>query len=728
MSRRARREDDPHRDLRAAQEAAARRPHDAATQRQLAEAWMAVSQSLLGEGRFAEADAAAGHAIAAADRHAEQAGPPPPDDPPGERNAARQVALLRASALVQRGTTLLEVFAAATDDARRDPDRIPDHLPPDPGDAVRVLTQAADLLTPLVERDHGDFETAALLSSTHGSLAVALESDGRVDDAFPHLRAALAFAERVARARPDDLRAISTLALANNTLGHHYATTDRLQDAWAHHQESLRLNGELVRLDGDDPYWQYCLATDHENLCDLADRLGRSELALEHARQCAAMRARVTAGRDVPREWRVQHADALRDVAEMALDAGLVDEGLASYGTMREVLGELVAEFGDEDSLFRFADGLLVYGYALEEQHRWDDALDAFLRALQTDERLIASRPEETRWHANAAHCHLCAALVLLEKDDPQRADLHAQAGLAILQKQLETHPDDPGLLRDLSHFHTELAAVYGRLEDLPESIRHYAAAERVDSRLVQQDDADHESVASLAFVYDSLAGAHERLGDFSEAARYGELAIRTEERLVALDPESVPYQTRLVQALLNLANTHLGDGAPDASMRALKRASTLAARLARLVPKDEEVAALGAQIERAIGETYRDLGDRAEAEACLIRSTTRLAALVARSSEPLAWYSAQAESLEALGELRLDLDRPADAIDSLRLALERRLALASAEPLDAAAGRELGRTHETLAEALEAVGDFGGANQHRAQAARLFERYGDDG
>src|SRR5690606_18588466 len=142
----------------------------------------------------------------------------------------------------------------------------------------------------------------------------------------------------------------------------------------------------------------------------------------------------------------------------------------------------------------------------------------------------------------------------------------------------------------------------------------------------------------NLAVTYDSLAALHERSGDPTAARRYGELAIRTEERLCALDPESVDYHARLVQALLNLSHTHAENEDPEQALRSLLRADKVVARLVRLVPRDDHVASLAAQVDRAAGEALRDLGRHEEALERLVRSVDRLAAIVARAADPEPW------------------------------------------------------------------------------------------
>ncbi len=697
-----------------------RREGDAVLREERTRARFDVVERLLALGHAAEADQETATAIAESEALCR--------DLPGEDRAL----LLRADAWLLRATTLAEVAAAARDAARERPDEIPDGVPPDPEDAQRLFRAVVDSLDPI--RDHGP-APAARLTAAHRQLAVHLEDTGRTDDAFPHLNVALQYAELADREAPGITSNRAALALVHNALGHHYSHTDRLTDARRHHERSLALNEALIRgaeTHGEDArYWRECLATDHENLCDLHARSGDRQQALEHSLRCAEIRDALCASPHAPTDLRIQLADAWRDVAELSLDLGRVDDALHRYAVMLDVLRDVAKRRpNDEDAQFRLADGLLVHGYALEDQGRLADALEVFRRALEVDRHLIELSPDEPRWHANTAHCHLCLALILLDSDDEADADEaaeHIEEGLRLLHDQLRRNPNEHGLLRDLAHFHDELAAAHSRVDAIREAIEHHVAAESANVRLIELDGRDQEALADLALTYDSLAELHERLRDLIEATRYGELAIRTEERLCALDPESVEYQTRLVQALLHLARTHSELQRPIEALQALERARTLAARLARLVPRDDHVAGLGAQIERGIGESLREDGRLDEAETVLARSVHRFAALVARTERPQDWFIAQAESLEALAELRLESGRAEQALDDLRLAVQRRREVLAFGPDDPAAARELAQTLETEAEARERLGDMDRAVELRAEAARLFERFGEE-
>src|SRR5690606_10177455 len=116
--------------------------------------------------------------------------------------------------------------------------------------------------------------------------------------------------------------------------------------------------------------------------------------------------------------------------------------------------------------------------------------------------------------------------------------------------------------------------------------------------------------------------------------------AIEVEERLVLLDPESIEYRARVVQALLNLAHTQAEREQTERATETLRRAEDRIVRLARLVPRDDHVAGLHAQVERAKGELLRDSGDHQAAEEVLVRSAERLRSITARAERPEPWFA----------------------------------------------------------------------------------------
>jgi tetratricopeptide (TPR) repeat protein len=720
------RPDEPRarRRLAQAETALARDPADLAARERVVRSRLDLAEALL-------ADRRSGAAAACSDTALSEA-----EELQANFRGDVQAALLLADALSQRAAVLDELIADAEDAGIENPDAIPDHLPPDPSEIAACHQRCVEVLEPLVRHDQADPAVLTRLGQAHSRLAMALDDARATDAAFGHHRASLACAERLAALDPRDPKARAALALAHNVMGHHFGEHDQLADAVEHHERSRALNEELSREEPRNARWRVCLATDHENLCDVHARLGDAAKALRHAKDCVRIRKALCVRRDATVEHRSQLADAHRDVAELSLDTGDVDAGLAHYRTMLALLGELSEDHPDDDDfLFRLADGQLVLGYALEDRGRLRDALGIYESALRTDLRLMKLQPAEPRWQANAAHCHLCAALVLIDLGERERAVEHAEQGLEILERAVERHPQDRGLLADLSHFHNDLGAAYARHDEPQLAIAHYAASEVAETRLVRGKDtsadpvdagADQDALANLAVTYDSLAALHERTGDLGSASRYGRLAVRTEERLCELDPESVDYQARLVQALLNLAHTDAERDELDEALRALWRAEKCAVRLCRLVPRNEQVAGLAAQVERALGEALRDTGDAARAEDFLRRSVTRLEELAARADEAPIWAVPRAESLEALGEFLLDLGRAPEARTHLDAAVDGRRMVVDLLPEDPGAARELARTLEYRAEADEALGEHAAALRARNEAARLLERFGE--
>ncbi len=734
--------------------AQAARPEDAASHEGVVRARLEHADTLLELGQIEQAGAEADAAVRTAEEfHRRFLG-------------EVQATVLLADAISRRAVILEELIFDAQERDRREPLAIPDHFPPSHDDVLACHRRTVELLEPLVRHEDADPDLWIRLGHAHARLAATLDEGRQHDEAFGHYRASLACAERIAArhvpsgllpagvltrqadsdpapadlplpveektepsgSRSHVLRAQSALALAHNAMGHHYGERGQIEDSIVHHEHSRAINDALSRQAPRDAHWKSCLATDHENLCDAHARLGDASAALKHAREATRIRKALCLRRDATVEQRSQLADSHRDVAELSLDTGDTDTGFAQYRTMLRILQGLSEEHpDDEDFLFRLADGQLVFGYALEQRDRPEDALAIYRAALATDRRLMDLQPGEPRWQANAAHCHLCAALVLLALDRQAEAESHVTRGLEILENAVDRHPRDRGLLADLSHFHNDLGAAFARFEDIDAAILHYAASEVADTQLVLLDESDHDALANLAVTYDSLAALHERTGDLGSASRYGDLAVRTEERLCEMDPESVEYQSRLVQALLNLAHTDVERDDVERALRSLRRAERVTVRLGRLVPRDDQIALLGAQVDRALGEALRDSGDAPGAERYLRGAIERLESRISPDEdEAHTWAVPRAECLEALGEYLLDGGRPEEAVDRLRPAVALRRAVSGHLPDDAQAARELARTLESLAEALEAVGQSDEAARTRNEAHRLTDRFGE--
>ncbi|MGE0144717.1 MAG: hypothetical protein AB7I19_14405 [Planctomycetota bacterium] len=628
-----------------------------------------------------------------------------------------------------RRARMLDLLRHQSEEAvRRSPGTIPDHLPPEPEEITEAWQAAIASLEPLLPRTGEDEATICeRLTALHGRLAVFLDDHEHGPEAFGHYRAALMYAEKVVRQRPRDPRAKANLALSHNAIGHHYAAAEQLEDSIRHHGASRALNEWLVRHDPKDPHWRHCLGIDLENLCDAFVRANDRTRALEFAQACVRTREVLCARPDATVERRNQLADAHRDVAELSMDLNDPETALTHFRAMLGILGEVAAERpNDLDLCFRLADGQLVLGYALEDQRRLKEALAVYRSALETDGRLIALDPAEPRWKANAAHCHLCVALVLLALDSDDEAEREARAGLEMLGRELRRRPKDRGLLGDLAAFHTELAAAYADRNEPQRAIEQHRAALALDERLSELDRDDRDAIAALAATHDSLAALYERGGEFERAIEHGRIALGMEERLSATDPESVEYRTRVANARLNLASSLMQNGTPHLAHDELIAAKEHIARTARLVPKDPGVRSLAAQIDRALGDTLREVGEHQAAEKHMRRALEGISELIESASDPAPYFLPETECLEALGELQLELGRPNEAREFLTRALRRRRRLASESPDDQHAQRELAHTLESLAESCEAMGELDIANGHRAEAARLIDRFGE--
>ncbi|MEO0479629.1 MAG: tetratricopeptide repeat protein [Planctomycetota bacterium] len=632
----------------------------------------------------------------------------------------------------RRAQTIRGLIDQSNAQQRVAPEVIPDSMPPTPDQIASCYAVGIRVLDNALRRTPDSVDLILRLTNFHGQLALALDEIGEVDAAFPHYRQALLHAERMIELAPTDSSKQSMLAHAHNAIGQHYAETDRLDDARTHHRESMRINERLSVAEPKEPYWAFCLATDHENLADLALRSHQGEQQLEHVRRCVELRRAVTLGPNPPKDWILQRFDAERALVDALQDYGLDQDAFSQLQqTVEQLRAHFEAQPRDGDLLFRLADALLTHGYALEGRNQFREALDCYQEALKLDQRLIARRPEEPRWHANAAHCHLCAAIALIRLGDQRSASRHIDRGLQTLRGQLARRPDDRALLSDLSHFHADLSSLLMRQDQLVEALEHQAQVLEIDQRLAELDPHNRETLANLALSHDTMANLCERMQRTEDARLHRRSAVRWEERLVQSDPESVEYQTRLAQALVNQASTDLDDQRLKEAEQTLKSARGLVQRLMRLVPEDHHLVALAAQVDRVSGEVSRDLGDRAGAKQSLRQARDQLRELVEHSSDPIVWYPAHAEALEALAELLLDAERPErhvrEVVTDLTLAVKRRRDLATAHPGEPQPQRELAHTLETLADAQQLAGDLTAAQNARSEAARLFDQFGEE-
>ena len=615
--------------------------------------------------------------------------------------------------------------------------------------AADAFRQCLELLGPLPKDDAvADRALAERVAQAHGNLAVSLDESDQSEDAFGHYRISLGIGEAI-HSTYGDARSDHQLALAHNGIAHHYSETDRLVDAAFHHQQSLEINERLLRQEPSNDHLQYCLATDHENLFDLAWRRAERDKALTHARRALELRAALcdAHGAGAPAEWLQQLAESHRDLAELLQDFGRHDEAIRHHRAVMRLAQRLRATWPEEeDYLFRVADSLLTLGYALEEDGQLEPALASYRSAQDAHRELVDASPNDPRWHANAAQSELCLALVLLRLQRDEEAQRHIDSGLAMLDKQIAAAPPEHTtqlLLHDMSRFHSELAMAWLNRGIRQSAEHHLRASLRLDRKLLQQAPQDEHTIGHLAITYDNLAAIREEAGDFDGAAKFCILAVRAEESLVARDPESSEYQLRLAQALLNQASVFRSLEQPEASSATLRKAARVQLRLQRLLPDQVEVSALGGQIKRTQGILARDKGDIPTARRLLDQALAVFEELYGNRSNggsPTNIENHLADSLEARLELTVDGSSagsapaappdPASAAefdDVLRRAVALRRQLAEARGSDVLAWRDLARLFELGADGHEAFGRYEAALDFRRSADEIYMRFGRD-
>jgi tetratricopeptide (TPR) repeat protein len=635
----------------------------------------------------------------------------------GEDHSGHPARSLLASAWIATGTVLQHLGSFA--------------------DSAKAFRTAIDKLGPLEPNAPRDErERAERVGQAHGSLAVALDEAGESDEAFGHYRLSLGIAEAVHAAFPDDPRALAALALAHNGIAHHYGETDRFVDAGLHHDASRRLNERLLEQRPNDEHAAFCLATDFENLCDLAWRRTEFEDALAHGRRALEIRAALCDrfGTDAAAEWLEQLADSHRDVAELLQELERGSEAIRHHRAAHRLAERLRATWPEaEEYQFRVADSLLLLGDALEQERRTEEALDAYRAARRADQELIDGAPDELRYHANAAQCEMRTALLLLRAGREAEAQRAIEAGLGLLETQLARHADDRGLTLDLSRFHADVAGTWLNLAEREAAEHHLRASLKIDRRLLQQDPHDEATLAHLAITYDTLAALREEAGDYETARKFCTLAVRAEEALIATDPESSEYQVRLVQAILNLAGVLHAMDLDDDAQREVQRAEKHCVRLQRLLPDDPEVRGLSGQLARIRGSTLRDRDDLDGARRALDEAVATFDDLRSRRARVTNLDNHFADALEARLELAVTAAEVApraegDRLDALvERAIAVRRELAASRNGDVLAWHDLARVLELGSDALEVEGNYEQAASLRREAEELNERYGRD-
>jgi serine/threonine protein kinase len=412
--------------------------------------------------------------------------------------------------------------------------------------------------------------------------------------------------------------------------------------------KALNLYEVLVRAHPDEHRFQSDLAICYNDLGILYRSVGRAAEAMNTQQKALAIREPLA--RAHPRGARYQHelAKSYANLGYLHQDSGRAADAFTAHRQAHEINAWLAtdpqpdldfpSDLGKRQNspwAFRLdlTQNLLGMSYAQFSAGRFDEALRLREQARDGAEALARERPTDPDVQEVRASCYSDMSFVLStlgRHADALRALHNART---ILERLVADNPAVGKHQKDLANTHKSIGSILSTQGRNVEALESYAAARRILEPLIAAHPGITWNRSILAWVESQQAYALFQTGaPFDEVIRHLEAARALAESLVATEKTSIDFRSQLASAHTQLGWHLARAGRKDAAWDARQAARAIQETLVADSP------AVGLKYE--LSETYNELG-----------------------------------------RLAVDLDRPAEADDYIRRALDIRERLAREHP-----------------------------------------------
>ncbi len=258
-------------------------------------------------------------------------------------------------------------------------------------------------------------------------------------------------------------------------------------------------------------------------------------------------------------------------------------------------------------------------------------------------------------------YAHFYAGNAAFEAADMDGAEEHFRAYQTVAREVFEAHPKDRRYRLEVAMTHTNLGGVFDARGDHDAAVAEFEQAVGHFRTLVREDPANAQWQEELAVALSWLAEGHQRRGELKRSQELFEEELRLREDQSRRDPDNLDWTFKLALSHDNLAQVSEWRGEPDAAARLHTRALGLFEELTRRFPENEGWRFQLASVRRSLGGVRLRLGDPTGALPQLEAGVSELAALVAEN-DARDWDRSLVYGRVLLGETYRQLGRTAEA------------------------------------------------------------------
>jgi tetratricopeptide (TPR) repeat protein len=248
-------------------------------------------------------------------------------------------------------------------------------------------------------------------------------SKGRLDEALPKHRSAVALAEEAQRLDPESNKALEHLAGAHFVLGSVLASHGDAEEAIHESREAQQIYEKLVARDPSNARLQTKLAVSYDTEANRLYGQKQFDAALFEYRKAYALREKLVAQAPNDLKRLSDLASAHNHIGMVLLQQQQFDPALAEYRASQEIVRKLTLV--DPHNADWQRDLAFTYnniGQVLQGQDHIAAALDEFRKYSEAMEKVAASDPANAVWQREAADAHQLIAEALVKQKQFEKA------------------------------------------------------------------------------------------------------------------------------------------------------------------------------------------------------------------------------------------------------------------------------------------------------------------
>ena len=322
---------------------------------------------------------------------------------------------------------------------------------------------------------------------------------GDTKGAIESYRKALAIAEKLASAGPNDAGTRRNLAAIHGKIGEVLAASGDTVAALESHRTSLRIRQALLDADPANAGAQRDLSQSYDSIGNALVASGDTPAALDSKRKALAIAQRL--------------ADADPADAELQRSLMVTNTGIA----------DLLASRGDTRG-----------------------ALVSFQNVLRVAQRMAAADPHDANAQRSLSVTHNRMGDMLMTAGDFRPALEHYRTSQGIRQKLADADPANARAQRDLMVSHERIGGLFARMGDAAAALESFRTSLVITQKLVDADPANAVAQRDLATTYLSIGDALAETGDTGGAMESYRASMEIAAKLAVADPASVGAQRDL--------------------------------------------------------------------------------------------------------------------------------------------------------------------------------------